>query len=77
MRQQTKPFIIETKPSRKPKPDAQKPSIWGRLDADIAHDLQDDGMRITRRPPAVTTVANEPLSGRSLHFRCAAARSCR
>ncbi|MGL4196805.1 MAG: hypothetical protein ACRCSX_03445 [Allorhizobium sp.] len=41
MRQQTKPFIIERKPSRKPKPDNQKPSIWGRLDADIAQGLQD------------------------------------
>lgn len=41
MRQQTKPFIIERKPSRKPKPDTQKPSIWGRLHADIAQGLQD------------------------------------
>jgi hypothetical protein len=41
MRQQTKPFMIERKPSRKPKPDAQKPSIWGRLDADIAQGLKD------------------------------------
>ena len=41
MRQQTKPFIIERKPSRKPKPDAQKPSIWGRLDGDIAQGLKD------------------------------------
>ncbi|MGC4410922.1 MULTISPECIES: hypothetical protein [Rhizobium] len=42
MRQQTKSFIIERKPSRKPKPDAQKPSIWGRLDADIAKGLKDE-----------------------------------
>ncbi|MBD9498248.1 hypothetical protein [Ensifer sp. ENS01] len=35
MCQQTKPFIVERKPSRKPKPDAERPSIWGRLDADI------------------------------------------
>lgn len=41
MRQQTKPFIIERKPSRKPKPDAAKPSIWGRLDPDIAQGLED------------------------------------
>ena len=41
MRQQTKPFIVERRPTRKPKPDAQKPSIWGRLDADIAQGLQD------------------------------------
>lgn len=41
MRQQTKPFIIEHKSSRKTKPDTQKPSIWGRLDADIAKGLKD------------------------------------
>lgn len=41
MRQQPKPFIIEHKPSRKPKPDAQKPSIWGRLGADIAQGIKD------------------------------------
>ncbi|MGF0524082.1 hypothetical protein ACQEDT_21410 [Agrobacterium pusense] len=38
MRQQTKPFIIEA--SRKPKPDTAQPSIWGRLDADIAQGLR-------------------------------------
>jgi hypothetical protein len=42
MRQQTKPFIAERRPTRKPKPDAQKPSIWGRLDADIAKGLKDE-----------------------------------
>jgi len=41
MRQQTKPFIIERKPSRKPKPDAPRPSIWGRLDADVAQALSE------------------------------------
>ncbi|NTA40320.1 hypothetical protein [Agrobacterium salinitolerans] len=41
MRQQTKPFIVERKPSRKPKPGTAKPSIWGRLDADIAQGLSD------------------------------------
>lgn len=41
MRQQTKPFIVERKPSRKLKPDPRKPSIWGRLDADIAQGLED------------------------------------
>lgn len=40
MRQQTKPFIVERKPSRKPKPDTTQPSIWGRLDADIAQGLK-------------------------------------
>ncbi|MBY5379109.1 hypothetical protein [Rhizobium leguminosarum] len=39
MRQPTKPFIVERKPSRKPKLDVAKPSIWGRLDADIAQVL--------------------------------------
>jgi len=37
----SKPYIIERKPSRKPKPDALKPSIWGKLDTDIAQGLQD------------------------------------
>jgi hypothetical protein len=41
MRQQPKPFIVERRPTRKPKPDAQNPSIWGRLDADIAQGLKD------------------------------------
>lgn len=50
MRQQSKPFIVERKPSRKPKPDAQKPSIWGRLDADIAQGLKDQ--RDTDQPAA-------------------------
>ncbi|MCY1744970.1 hypothetical protein OVA00_32025 [Ensifer sp. SL37] len=55
MRQQTKPFIVERKPSRKPKPDAERPSIWGRLDADIiAQGLKDRWIRIRRPPPVVT-----------------------
>ena len=41
IRQQTKPFIVERRPTRKPQPDAQKPSIWGRLDDDIAQGLKD------------------------------------
>lgn len=40
MRQQTKPFIIERKPSRKQKPDANKPTIWGRLDLTLNQDPQ-------------------------------------
>ncbi|NMV72455.1 hypothetical protein QOV31_005136 (plasmid) [Agrobacterium fabrum] len=32
MRQQTKPFVVERNPSRKPKSDAKKASIWGKLD---------------------------------------------
>lgn len=41
MRQPTKPFVVERKPSRKPRPDAAKPSIWGRLGADISQGLKD------------------------------------
>lgn len=43
MRQQAKPFIVERKPSRKVKPDDQKPSIWGALDVEIAAGLKDQG----------------------------------
>lgn len=32
MRQQTKPLIVEIKPSRKLKPIDRKTSIWGKLD---------------------------------------------
>lgn len=38
MRQQKKPFIVEIKQSRKPKPGNQKPSIWGKLDLSVADD---------------------------------------
>ena len=38
MRQQTKPFIVEIKQSRKLKPATQKPSIWGTLDLNVAAD---------------------------------------
>jgi hypothetical protein len=38
MRKQTKPFVVEIKPSRKLKPGNQKPSIWGSLDLTIAED---------------------------------------
>jgi hypothetical protein len=41
MRQPTKPFVVERKPSRKPRPELQKPSIWGRLGADISQGLED------------------------------------
>ena len=40
MRQQTKPFIVEIKPSRKAKADSQKSSIWGKLDLSPEPDLQ-------------------------------------
>lgn len=32
MSKQTKSFIVEKKPSRKPKPTDRKTSIWGTLD---------------------------------------------
>lgn len=38
MRQQTKPFIVEIKQSRKLKPANHKQSIWGRLDLSVAAD---------------------------------------
>ncbi|KSV66811.1 hypothetical protein N182_34905 [Sinorhizobium sp. GL2] len=38
MRQQTKPFIVEIKQSRKVKAGTQKPSIWGKLDLKLATD---------------------------------------
>ena len=43
MPQQTKPFIIEKKPSRKPKPGSAKPSIWGKLDLSLNSNQHDDG----------------------------------
>ena len=42
MRQQTKPFIVEKKPSRKPKSGAGKPSIWGKLDLSLDADHHGD-----------------------------------
>lgn len=67
MHQQTKPFIIERRPTRKPKPDAQKPSIWGRLNADIAQGLKDE----REEDHAVATGGDnrDSVSGRSLHIR--------
>ncbi|MCZ8159062.1 MAG: hypothetical protein O9256_04160 [Rhizobiaceae bacterium] len=38
MRQQTKPFIVQIKQSRKLKPAIRKPSIRGRLDLNAAED---------------------------------------
>jgi hypothetical protein len=42
MRQQPKPFIIEKKPSRKPKTGSAKTSIWGRLDLSVSPDQRDE-----------------------------------
>ncbi|WP_457578175.1 hypothetical protein [Ensifer adhaerens] len=45
MRKETKPFIVEIKPSRKQKPGAKKTSIWGKLD------LRTEGsVRVTTMP---------------------------
>jgi hypothetical protein len=52
MRQQTKPFIVEKKPSRKPKSGAAKPSIWGKLDLSLNTDHQNDAQG------SVSTAAN-------------------
>ena len=35
---QTKPFIVEIKQPRKLKPNAPKPSIWGKLDLGTTED---------------------------------------
>lgn len=40
-RQQTKPFIVEMKRSRKPKTGIHKPSIWGKLDLSVADSPMD------------------------------------
>ncbi|WP_104668096.1 hypothetical protein [Ensifer adhaerens] len=36
MRQQTRPFIVEIKQSRKPQNKAQKASIWGNMDLSVS-----------------------------------------
>ena len=41
MRQQTKPFIVEIKQSRKPKTGTEKPSIWGKLDLSVTDNPMD------------------------------------
>ncbi len=43
MRQQTKPFVLEIKQSRKLKSTDQKPSIWEKLDLKPSQDMQSDG----------------------------------
>ncbi|MCV9947576.1 hypothetical protein [Rhizobium sp. BT-175] len=40
MRQQTKPFIVEIKQSRKPTANDRKTSIWGKLDLTSDQDIQ-------------------------------------
>ncbi|TCM76628.1 hypothetical protein [Rhizobium sp. BK068] len=43
MRQQTKPFIVEIKQSRKAKTTDRKTSIWGKLDLAPDQDLPAEG----------------------------------
>ncbi|NHT77663.1 hypothetical protein C8J35_1247 [Rhizobium sp. PP-F2F-G38] len=50
MRQQTKPFIVERKPSRKLASDTNKPSIWGKLDLTL-----NDDHHVERGPVEATT----------------------
>ncbi|MGF6157441.1 hypothetical protein M2267_002700 [Ensifer sp. KUDG1] len=62
MRQQTRPFIVEIKQSRKPRDKTQKASIWGKLD-----------LRLSDEPPAVISAEqgpSEPLdAGDQLHSK--------
>ncbi|MBX5173531.1 hypothetical protein HJB84_27355 [Rhizobium sp. NZLR1b] len=55
MRQQTKPFIVEIKQSRKPKANDRKTSIWGKLDLTSDQDMQPDRNPIVVSAAAVTT----------------------
>lgn len=86
MRQQTKPFIVERKPSRKPKPDTAKPSIWGGWTltshkVSKINEMATSGIWTTRPPPVATTApdpqaaACKTVSGcrecRKLTARCA------
>ena len=47
MRQQTKPFIVEIKQSRKLKANDQKPSIWGKLDLSVPDDIVAPAQTVT------------------------------
>jgi hypothetical protein len=50
MRQQTKPFTVEIKQSRKLKPAERKTSIWGKLD------LTPDQVALKQREPREVSV---------------------
>ncbi len=54
MRQQTKPFIVEIKSSRRMKSDQQKTSIWGTLDLTLEPDPRPEP--ITAEQSAVVQV---------------------
>lgn len=49
MRQQTRPFVVEIKQSRKPRNKAQKASIWGKMD-----------LRVTDEPIAANSAEQGP-----------------
>ena len=53
MAKQTKPFIVEIKPSRKVKTGVQKPSIWGSLDLRMVDDRLAEADRIDEPAPIV------------------------
>ncbi|MCW0001806.1 hypothetical protein OE766_26685 [Pararhizobium sp. YC-54] len=57
MRKQTKPFIVEVKPSRKPKSGLKKTSIWGRVD------LRTDGNAAVAATPEQEPAAVERAAG--------------
>ncbi|MFW8607060.1 MULTISPECIES: hypothetical protein [Rhizobium] len=54
MRQQTKPFTVEIKQSRKLKANDRKPSIWGRLDL-----TSDEHALAERKPKELSVVAGD------------------
>ena len=54
MRQQTKPFIVEIKQSRKPRTNDRKTSIWGTLDLTSDHDTQSE-----RNPNVLPAAADD------------------
>ncbi|TCU08635.1 hypothetical protein EV132_12621 [Rhizobium sullae] len=54
MRQQTKPFIVEIKQSRKLKATDRKPSIWGKLDL-----TSDQNTLGEREPKGLSAVADD------------------
>ncbi|MGZ2505165.1 hypothetical protein [Rhizobium leguminosarum] len=54
MRQETKPFTVEIKQSRKLKANDRKPSIWGRLDL-----TSDEHALAERKPKELSAVAGD------------------
>jgi hypothetical protein len=55
LRPTTKPFIVEGTPFRELEPDPNDPSIWGRLDANIAQAIKAQRDMVQPPPPSVTT----------------------